>query len=228
MENKIHGISTSNGIAIAQIHHLNELPLIQVGKLGKGYDVELARLEDALQNAKEELNSLYQDVEKKVGKDQASIFNAQSLMLEDPMLKDETVKKLKEDNVSAEYAFRQTISEMIDLFEASENMYIKERVADLKDISRRVLSILSGMKSTKPHITKDVILVAEEIMPSLTVTLDKKFIKAIITTSGSKTSHAAILARHLGIPAISGVDVVKLPENEIAIVDGKKGFVILN
>src|SRR5690606_18971040 len=115
----------------------------------------------------------------RVGVEQASIFSAQSLMLDDPMLVDTATKKIQHEDFNAPYAFRTTMTEMIDLFEISDNMYIKERIADLKDVTKRVLNILSGQNTHTHLINKDIILVAEELAPSLTAHLDKKYIKGI-------------------------------------------------
>lgn len=225
---KQKGLPTSGGIAIAQIHHLYETPTLVLEKQGKGIRFELNRLNSALATAKDELNTLALHAKTRVGEEQASIFSAQSLMLADPMILELAAKKIETESLNAAYAFRTTISEMVDLFEASENLYIKERIIDLKDITKRVLHILSGSKEQTELINKDIILVAEDLMPSLTISLDTKFIKGIVTQSGSKTSHSAILARHLGIPAISGVDVAKLSENTLAIIDGSTGDIITN
>ncbi|VEU82124.1 phosphoenolpyruvate--protein phosphotransferase [Acholeplasma hippikon] len=222
------GLSVSTGVAIARIHHLFDLPQVVIEKRGKGLAFEQERLKNALAEAVKELEALANHAKEKVGHDESNIFNAQALMLKDPMVLDVSFKKLEKHNYNAPYAFRTTMSEMIDLFEVSDNLYTKERVSDLKDITKRVLNILSEKKEDLKEINEDVILVAEELYPSITVQLDKTHIKGIITERGSKTSHSAILARQLGIPAITGVKVSEFIEGEIAIIDAKKGLVILN
>lgn len=222
------GLSVSSGIAIARIHQLFDKPMNVLEKKGLGVEVEQQRLKEALDIAIKALEDLDKNSIDKVGKDDSSIFSAQALMLKDPVVLDVANKKILKHNFDASYAFRTTMSEMIDLFEVSDNLYIKERVLDLKDVTKRVLNILHDNKEDENEITEDVILVAEELYPSVTVSLDKKHIKGIITERGSKTSHSAILARQLGIPAITGVNVKELIQGDSAILDAKKGIVIVN
>lgn len=222
------GLSVSTGVAIARIHHLFDMPQVQIEKRGKGAEFEQTKLKEALKEAIKDLELLASSTSIKIGSDESGIFSAQALMLKDPMVLDVSFKKIDKHNYNASYAFRTTMSEMIDLFEVSDNLYTKERVADLKDITKRVLNILADKKEELREISEDVILVAEELYPSVTIQLDKKHIKGIITERGSKTSHSAILARQLGIPAITGIKVSELIQGEAAIVDAKKGLVILN
>ena len=154
-------------------------------------------------------------------------FSAQQMMLQDPDMLKNAYVKINDFNLDAAYAFKQTMSEMIDLFELSQNVYIQERVSDLEDITNRVLHILSGKDNNLYTFDKDVILVAVDLLPSQTMHLDTLHIKGIIIEKGSKTSHSAILARNLGIPAITGVEVSSLVENSFLIMDGSLGEIIL-
>ncbi len=223
----IKGTKISGGYAHALIHHLNETPSLLIEKSGKGESFEIERFTQAKNKAREELDLLAKASVTRIGEEHASIFLAQKMMLEDPVVLELVTKKIKEEHVNATFAFKQTMSEMIDLFEISDNLYIKERILDLKDITKRMIQILSN--EDKPHslILKDVIIVTDDLTPSETMNLDTSYIKGIVTKNGSKTSHMAILARHLGIPAISGIDVGLLPENGSLIIDGEAGEVIL-
>src|SRR5690606_7568274 len=145
MNLKLNGIPTSSGIAIGQIHQLKETVSLPVEKQGKGIDFEFNRFKKALSTAKDELNTLYLEALSKVGENEASILDAQKLMLEDPLLIDSTFQRIQADHLSAEFAFRLTMSELIDLFDVSDNLYTKERASDLKDLQRRVLLILAGL-----------------------------------------------------------------------------------
>ncbi len=227
MFEKKKGLPISNGVAIAHIHHLHEVDTIVLEKEGKGVDYELNRLDEALLKAKDELNTLVAQSKDKVGEDQAMIFAAQAMMLTDPSVLESAHHKVRDKGFNAAFAFRLAMSEMMDLFAVSDNLYIRERIDDLKDVNRRVIRILSGDSEHKMEFFDDVILVTDELTPSQTMNLNTKHIKGIITAVGSNTSHSAILANHLGIPAVSGIDIKTIPDNALAIIDGKTGDVIL-
>lgn len=226
--NKIQGVKISGGYATAMIHHINDIPALLVEKFGKGETFELERFTQAKIKASAELELLSKTSIARIGEEHASIFLAQKMMLEDPTVSDLVIKKIKEEHLNASFAFKQTMSEMIDLFEISDNLYIKERILDLKDITKRMIEILSNEDSNNHLIERDVIIVTDDLTPSETMNLDTRYIKGIITKNGSKTSHMAILARHLGIPAVSGIDVTLLPENALIIIDGELGLIIVS
>jgi len=222
------GLPISNGIAIAHIHHLSNVETIILDKEGKGVEYEETRLKEAIEQAKNELQTLIRQSKDRLGEDQAMIFTAQAMTLDDPTLQKSIWHKIRDKGFNAPFAFRLAMSEMMDLLSVTDNLYIRERINDLKDISSRVIRILTNDTEKKMEFIDDVILVTDELTPSETMNLDTKHIKGIITAIGSNTSHSAILANHLGIPAVSGVDIKTLPDHELAIIDGKTGDIFVD
>lgn len=223
----LKGIAVSSGVAIAKIHHLAETTQMSLKKFSTDKNVELNRFNETIKEAVSQLELLTLQSKTKIGQEHAEIFSAQTLMLKDPMLIERVTDKIMNHQLDAAYAFRQTMSEFIDMFEISDNLYIKERILDLKDVTKRVLDIFS-QKEMIQQPKYDMILVAKDLLPSETLHLDTRYIKGILTQFGSKTSHSAILSRHLGIPSISNIDVTGLEENAVVIMDGKKGLVIIH
>jgi len=224
---KIKGNGVSGGIAIAKLHHFKSSDLSAVKKYAPDKVAEIKRLEDALILADKELETLIKQATSRIGTEHAMIFSAHQMMLKDPEMRKNAFVKINDFNLDAAFAFKQTMSDMIDLFELSDNAYIKERISDLEDITHRVLNILSDKDETIYSFEQDVILAAIDLLPSQTMHLDIKHIKGIVLEKGSKTSHSAILARNLGIPAITGVDVSDLNEDALVVMDGKLGELIL-
>src|SRR5690554_3599851 len=220
---KIKGNGVSGGIAIAKLHHFKSSDLSAVKKYAPDKVAEIKRLEDALKVADKELETLIQQANTRIGEEHAMIFSAHQMMLKDPEMRKNAFVKINDFNLDAAFAFKQTMSDMIDLFELSDNAYIKERISDLEDVTQRVLNILNDKDETIYSFEQDVILAAIDLLPSQTMHLDIKHIKGILLEKGSKTSHSAILARNLGIPAITGVDVSKLNEDVLVVMDGKLG-----
>lgn len=224
---KLKGNGVSSGIAIAKVHQFKLNNMLSINKYATNKALEIKRLDEALIKADKELENLTKQAEERIGDEHAQIFSAQQMMLKDPEMIKNAQVKINDFNLDAAYAFKQTMSEMIDLFELSDNPYIKERISDLEDISNRVLHILSGKVHSHYVFNEDVILVATDLVPSETINLDTTFIKGIVIEKGSKTSHSAILARNLGIPAITGVDVSKIHHDTLAIIDGHTGDILL-
>lgn len=224
----LKGVKASSGIAIGEVHLIKESPFIEMDIDGEGTNFELKRLNYALKTGINALEKLKIKAINNVGTDNANIIDAQILMLKDPLLLEGVYKRINIDGQSASFAFNGAMEEIINTFEKSDNLYIKERIVDIKDITKRVLIILADIQLDDTYRKKDIILVAEELYPSVTINLDTKYIKGIITEKGSKTSHSSILARHLGIPSIFGVNIKDLKEGSFAILDGDKGIAILN
>ncbi|WIF88930.1 phosphoenolpyruvate--protein phosphotransferase [Acholeplasma laidlawii] len=224
---KLKGNGVSSGIAIAKVHQFKLNNMFAMNKYATDKAFEIKRLGDALYKADKELENLTKQAEERIGDEHAQIFRAQQMMIKDPEMIKNAHVKINDFNLDAAYAFKQTMSEMIDMFELSDNPYIKERISDLEDISNRVLHILSGKTHSLYVFNEDVILVATDLVPSETINLDTTFIKGIVIEKGSKTSHSAILARNLGIPAITGVDVSKIHHDTLAIIDGHTGDILL-
>lgn len=192
---------------------------------------EIARLEKALKASINELETIRGQAEKELGPDEAKIFNAHILILQDPELIQSMKDKIDSDQVNAEQALKETAESFIAIFETMENEYMRERVADMKDVTKRVLAHLLGVKTVDPStIAEEVIIIAEDLTPSDTAQLNKKFVKGLATDIGGRTSHSAIMARSLEIPAVVGTKEAtkKIQDGDLVIVDGGNGRLIQN
>ena len=192
-------------------------------------DGEIARLEAAIRKATEQLQELYEKAVKEVGEASAAIFEFHQMMLEDDDYLDSMHEIIRGEEVNAEYAVAQTGDNFSAMFAGMEDDYMKARAIDVKDVSERLVRILSGTESNGKMGEEPVIIVADDLSPSETVQMDKEKILAFVTVHGSTNSHTAILARMMNIPAIIGVplDLDKIQSGCQAIVDGISGEVIL-
>ena len=192
-------------------------------------DGEIARLEAAIAKATEQLQELYEKAVKEVGEASAAIFEFHQMMLEDDDYLDSMHEIIRGEEVNAEYAVAQTGDNFSAMFAGMEDDYMKARAIDVKDVSERLVRILSGTESNGKMGEEPVIIVADDLSPSETVQMDKEKILAFVTVHGSTNSHTAILARMMNIPAIIGVplELDKIPNGCQAIVDGISGEVIL-
>ena len=192
-------------------------------------DGEIVRLESAIAKATEQLQELYEKAVKEVGEASAAIFEFHQMMLEDDDYLDSMHEIIRGEEVNAEYAVAQTGDNFSAMFAGMEDDYMKARAIDVKDVSERLVRILSGAESNGKMGEEPVIIVADDLSPSETVQMDKEKILAFVTVHGSTNSHTAILARMMNIPAIIGVslELDKIPNGCQAIVDGISGEVIL-
>lgn len=231
MNKKITGIAASNGIAIAKAFRLENPELIVEKTIIKDYEAELARFQLALDHSKSELEAIQEKTTQEMSKDEAAIFNAHLLVLSDPELLGPITERIKTESVNAEFALQETSTMFINLFESMDNEYMKERAADIRDVTKRLLSHLLGVSIQSPSmISEEVIIIAEDLTPSDTVQLNPKFVKGFVTDIGGRTSHSAILARTLEIPAVVGAKTVMsiINNHTIVIVDGIDGEIIVN
>jgi phosphoenolpyruvate-protein phosphotransferase (PTS system enzyme I) len=227
----LHGISASNGIAIAKAYRFVEPDLSFSKETIKDIQTEIARFQSALTISKSELEAIRDTAEIELGADEAAIFNAHLLVLIDPELITSIEDKIKLDQVNAEYALKETTDMFITMFEQMDNEYMRERAADIRDVTKRLLSHLLNVEIINPSmIAEEVIIIAEDLTPSDTAQLNRKFVKGFTTNIGGKTSHSAIMARTLEIPAVVGTkEATKLiRDGDIVIVDGFNGQVHIN
>lgn len=183
-------------------------------------DAELSRFEDAKKTAIEQLQGLYNKALKEVGEANAAIFEVHQMMLDDGDYNESIANIIKSQEVNAEYAVASTGDNFSQMFAAMEDDYMRARAADVKDISERIISILSGKGDNAIGTDEPAIIVADDLAPSETVQLDKDMVLSFVTVHGSLNSHTAILARTMAIPALVGTP---LPLDES--VDGKLGIV---
>ena len=216
-----NGKSVFGGIAIGKIsvYQKGEQQVKRV-KITDA-DAEMERYADAKDAAVEQLQKLYDKALKEVGEANAAIFEIHQMMLDDDDYNESVENIIRTQMVNAEYAVAATADNFAQMFASMDDDYMKERAADVKDISERLLAILHGTDSNKVDTNEPVIIVADDLAPSETVQLDKDMVLSFVTVHGSLNSHTAILARTMAIPALIGTEA--LPLN--ASVDGKLGIV---
>jgi len=194
--------------------------------------VELHRLERALIQTRQEILAVQQKVADNLGASDANIFDAHLLVLEDPTLLDETTRLMREKLVSVDYAYQLVAEKYAATLESIEDDYLRERAADLRDVKIRVLNHLVGRapEDVLSYLNEPCIIIAHDLTPSTTALLNKKFVLGFATEIGSKTSHTAIMARSLQIPAIVGLPDItaNLVNGEYVLLDGYNGVVMLN
>ena len=220
---KYTGKSIFKGIAIGKIlfYQKGEQPVKRV-KIEDTAE-QIKRYEDARAKAAEQLQGLYEKALKEVGEANAAVFEVHQMMLEDDDYIDSVVNIIETQQVNAEFAVATTGDNFAKMFAEMEDDYFKARAADVKDISERMVNILSGNESGGAIGDEPVIVVAEDLAPSETVQMDKEKLLAFVTRLGSANSHTAILARTMNIPALIEVDIKEEWNGKMAVVDGYTG-----
>lgn len=220
---KVTGKSILKGIAIGKILFYRKGE--QQVKRTKVDDIEAEkkRYEAAKEKAVAQLNELYQKAVKEVGEVNAGVFEVQAMMVEDGDYVDSILNIIGTEQVNAEYAVATTGDNFAQMFAEMEDEYFKARAADVKDISERIINVLSGRDSGGNLGDEPVIVVADDLAPSETVQMDKSKLLSFVTRYGSSNSHTAILARTMNIPALIGVDIKEEWDGKLAVVDGNTG-----
>ncbi|GLF90291.1 phosphoenolpyruvate-protein phosphotransferase [Bacillus safensis] len=227
---QLKGIGASAGVAIAKAYRLEEPDLTVHQKDINDPETEVKRFEEAIHVSKQELEAIKEHALKELGQDKADIFSAHLLVLSDPELLNPVKDKIKSDKVNAEFALKETATMFVTMFEAMDNEYMKERAADIRDVTKRVIGHLLGVDIPNPSmISEEVIIIAEDLTPSDTAQLNRQFVKGFATDIGGRTSHSAIMARSMEIPAVVGTkEATKTVKNDdLIIVDGISGDVII-
>ncbi|MEK4440990.1 MULTISPECIES: phosphoenolpyruvate--protein phosphotransferase [Niallia] len=227
----LQGIAASSGIAIAKAYRLVEPDLSFEKTSVENAESEISRFQEALNKAKSELEAIREKANKELGADKAAIFEAHLLVLSDPELIAPIEDKIKTDLVNAEFALKETTDMFITMFESMDNEYMQERAADIRDVTKRVMSHLLGVHLANPSmISEEVVVVAEDLTPSDTAQLNRQFVKGFTTDIGGRTSHSAIMARSLEIPAVVGTKKAteEINNGDLVIVDGLKGEIHVN
>lgn len=232
MSNKLKGIAASSGVAVAKAYLLVQPDLSFETKTVENTDNEEARLDAALAASTSELSIIKDKAVASLGEEAASVFDAHMMVLADPEMTGQIKETIKSKKVNAEAALKEVTDMFIGIFEGMEdNAYMQERAADIKDVTKRVQANLQGVKLPSPAlIDEEVIIVAEDLTPSETAQLDKKFVKAFVTNIGGKTSHSAIMANTLEIPAVLGLkNITELAtEGVMLAANGLTGEVIID
>ena len=223
----LEGKSVFGGIAIGKISVLDKGESTVVRKTVEDTKAEQERFHTAKEKAKEELKGLYEKALREVGETNAMIFDVHQMMLDDLDYTESVTNMIETQHINAEFAVATTGDNFSQMFSAMDDAYMKERAADVKDISNRVIRILQGGKSGEMLGEEPVILVAEDLAPSETVQLDKSKVLSFVTKHGSTNSHTAILARTMNIPALIGINYEQDIDGRLAVVDGYQGKLYL-
>lgn len=227
----MRGIGVAGGIGLGKVFIYEKIDLSIEKILTEDRDLEIERLKDAIKRAKDEIENLYHISLDKMGKEEADIFLAHKMLLDDPEYMGTIKEKILSDKINSEWAIKEVTDFYIDIFDKMDDGYMKERVADLKDVSQRLLRKLLKIENKDlGNIEKDTIIIAEDLAPSDTAQINKQMIAGIVTEIGGRTSHTAIMARTMDIPGISGIKNIrkKLKDGDFIIIDGSSGSLIAN
>ena len=224
----IQGKSVFSGIAIGRLSVYNKAENVVKRVKITDIDGEIRRFEEAREEGKKQLAGLYEKALKEVGEVNAAIFEVHQMMLDDLDYVESIQNMIKSQEVNAEFAVANTGDNFSEMFASMDDDYMKERAADVKDISNRLIMILQGNGAGGIQSDEPVILLADDLAPSETVQLDKSKVLSFVTRHGSTNSHTAILARTMNIPALIGVDYPGDADGKMGIVDGYEGKIIID
>lgn len=219
----LEGKSVFGGIGIGRLSIYNKKENQVKREKITDVEAEITRFTDAKETAKEQLKGFYEKAVKEVGEVNAAIFEVHQMMLDDLDYVESITNMIRTQEVNAEFAVASTGDNFSKMFAAMDDDYMKERAADVKDISNRVISILQNAENGSVTGEKPVILLADDLAPSETVQLDKSKVLSFVTRHGSTNSHTAILARTMNIPALIGIDFSEDVNGKMGIVDGYTG-----
>jgi len=229
---KLKGIAAASGISIGPAHKIGKEDFI-IPKLSirqEDIPVQIQLFEEALIKTRKEIIELQKRIGREMGQEEAQIFDAHLLVLEDRMLIEEVISRLKKERLNVAHIFSEVLKKYIEVFSKIEDEYLKERMVDVDDVGRRILRHLLGQeKKGLVDLEEKVIVVAYDLSPSDTAAMHKQSVCGFITDIGGKTSHTAIMAKSLEIPAVVGVEEAtsRIKAGDILIVDGNLGVVII-
>ncbi|MGX7148088.1 phosphoenolpyruvate--protein phosphotransferase [Enterococcus ureasiticus] len=232
MSEMLKGIAASDGVAIAKAYLLVQPDLSFDKKSVEDTSAEESRLDGALAKSTTELQAIREKAAQSLGEEEAQVFDAHLMVLSDPEMIGQIKQNIQDNKVNAESALKEVTDMYIGMFEAmDDNAYMQERAADIRDVAKRILAHLLGVTLPNPSmINEEVVVVAHDLTPSDTAQLDRTYVKAFVTDIGGRTSHSAIMARSLEIPAIVGTKEItaKVKEGDILAVNGIDGDVIIH
>lgn len=232
MSKEIKGIAVSDGIGIAPVYLLTDPDLSFPKRKISDPDAEYRRVEKAFQNSIADIQRIKENARKKLSDNELKVFDAHIAILSDPEMLGQIKNEINDVQISAEEAVTKVTGNFANMLAAmKDNQYMQERAADVRDIAKRTLSHLLGKKMPSlAEISQPVIVVAHELTPSDTSQMDPRLIKGIVTDTGGRTSHAAIMSRTLRIPAVVGTDDVtkQVQNNQLMVVDGLSGIAVAN
>ncbi|RAL24277.1 phosphoenolpyruvate--protein phosphotransferase [Thermoflavimicrobium daqui] len=229
MKMKLQGIAASQGIAIAKAVVWSKAVESSDEKQIRPEEVEqeVKRLEQSIEKSTKQLTEIHQQMLSNVGEEEANIMMAHLAFLQDPEFVGEMKRQIKDELLDATSAVQRVVKHFVQMFEAMENEYMRERATDIQDVGKRIINHLTGQTDDMHlQIKEPVIIVADDLTPSETVQLPRQFVLGIVTAKGGKTSHAAILSRSLEIPAVMGAGeevLEKIQDQDQLIINGSTG-----
>ena len=225
------GTGASPGIALGKALVIEHSELVIEKKSIDNIEEEVQKLQNAVKVSKEELTKVKEKALLELGEHEAQIFEAHLLVLEDPELIDSAISKIRDEKVNADYALNEIKEMFVAMFESMDNEYMRERAADIKDVTNRVLRHILGIKVVDlAGLDEEVVLIAHDLTPSDTATMNKSMVLGFLTNIGGRTSHTAIMARTLEIAAVVGLNdiVEKVKDGDYIVFNGDTGEVIVN
>jgi phosphotransferase system enzyme I (PtsI) len=231
MSQLIKGVAASPGIAIAKAYRLQQPMAALQRKSVSDAGSEKQRLRDAVEAARTDIDRIRERTLEKLGAQKAEIFEAHLFLLDDPDLIDAAMDMIDSDGVDAAYALHEVSSSIIEVLQSMDNELLRERAADVKDVAGRVISKLEGRgHSALSELNEETILIANDMAPSDTAQLDLNYVRGFVTEIGSRTSHSAIMARSLELPAVvgAGADAAQIETGVMVILDAVAGDVIVD
>ncbi|RTE10294.1 phosphoenolpyruvate--protein phosphotransferase [Paenibacillus whitsoniae] len=231
MTKRLSGIAASPGIAIARAFRLQQTHYVPAADKVADAQAETARFRQAVKEAGEELEEIRALTEERMGAAKAEIFEAHLMLLEDPDLIDAIIENIENESMNAEYALHEVANGFIDMLSAMDNELLRERAADVRDVSSRIMSRLRGETyAAVSAIQEPCILIADDLTPSDTAQLNLEYVLGFVTVIGSRTSHSAIMARSLEVPAIVGVGegAAGIEMGTMIVMDAVEGTVLID
>lgn len=225
------GIAASSGIAIAKAYKLDMPDLTVTKESITNVEEEVTRYDQAVVEVAKDLEAIKAIASKNLSEEEAAIFDAHALVLADPEMKTQVEEKIKNESINADAALKEVSDTFIAMFESMDDEYFKERAADIKDVSTRLIANLLGKQLPNPAlIDTEVVVIADDLTPSDTAQLNKNLVRGFATNIGGRTSHSAILARSMEIPAVVAMNTItqEVNNDDMVILDGIEGIVIIN
>ena len=229
----LNGIAASPGIVIGKAYVLDseEVVIPQHSIKESAIPREITRFQDALTQTRAEIQKIRDKISKEISKEHGDIFNAHLMVLEDRAIIEEVMERIKKEKLNAEYIFSQVLKKYVQSFLKIDDEYLRERVSDINDVGRRVVRHLLGdQRSTLSEIKEKVIVIAYDLAPSDTAVMHRKNVIGFATDIGGRTSHTAIMAKSLEIPAVVGLENAtrQIRMGDTIVVDGIQGVVVLD
>lgn len=231
MTKTLKGIAASDGIAVAPAYRLVEPDLSFTKASVDDVEQEVARFEKVVETSIHDVESVRDIAKENLGEEEAQVFEAHLLILNDPEYIGAIKQEIKDSKVNSEFALDETSQKFITIFESmTDNEYMKERAADIRDVSKRIMAHLLGKNLPNPAaIDHEVVVVAHDLTPSDTAQLNKDYVKGFVTDIGGRTAHSAIMARSLELPAVVGTDSITsdIKDGQLLVVDGLDGLAVI-